>query len=109
MAASVRVRLRRTLLRIGGVDVDFLDGSYLQVITDVGAPFVTEARLIRKGQINGCHRNAAALWLQGKCATVAVGYYPGPDQVWRQHSWSVMHDGAILDTSSVGVRTSGLV
>jgi hypothetical protein len=84
------------------MDVDFIDDPYLELIADVGAPFVAEARLIRKGQRNDCHRNAATFWLKGKCDDIAVGYYLGPDGVWRQHSWGVMPDGVILDTHSAG-------
>ena len=50
-------------------------------------------------------RNATLFWLKGKCAAIAVGYYLGPDDVWRQHAWGVMGDGTILDTDSGGQIT----
>jgi hypothetical protein len=107
MAASARTRLRRKLLRIGGVDVDFIEDPYLQVISEAGATFVNVEVRIRYGRPNECHRNAALFWLRGKCDAIAVGYYLGPDCVWRQHSWGVMGDGAILDTHSTGQEYFG--
>ena len=108
MAAAARTRLRHKLLRIGGVDVDFSEDPYLQVIADAGAPFANTEVHITRGRPNECHRNAALFWLKGKCAAIAIGYYLGPDDVWRQHSWGVMGDGPILDTHSGGRRYFGV-
>jgi hypothetical protein len=72
MAASARTRLRRKLLRIGGVYVDFIEDPYLQMIADAGAPFVGTGIRITRGRPNECHRNAAFFWLKGKCAAIAV-------------------------------------
>jgi hypothetical protein len=108
MAASARSRLRLKLLRIGGVDVDFIEDPYLQVIADTGAPFADAKVRIMRGRPNECHRNAALFWLKGNCAAIAIGYYLGPDYVWRQHSWGVMGDGTILDTHSGGRRYFGV-
>jgi len=108
MAASARTRLRNKLLRIGGVDVDFIEDPYLQVIADAGAPFANAEVRTTRGRPNECHRNAALFWLKGKCAAIAIGYYLGPDYVWRQHSWGVMVDGTILDTHSGGRRYFGV-
>jgi hypothetical protein len=102
MAAFARVRLRRKLLRISGVEADFIEDPYLQVIADAGAPFANTEVRITRGRPNECHRNAALFWLKGKCAAIATGYYLGPDDIWRQHSWGVMGDGTILDTHSAG-------
>jgi hypothetical protein len=94
--------LRHRLLRIGGIDVDFIEDPYLQVIADAGASLDnTEVRMMR-GRPNDCHRNAALFWLKGKCTAIVIGYYLGPDDVWRQHSWGVMDNGTILDTHSAG-------
>jgi hypothetical protein len=108
MAASARARLRLTLLHIGGVDVDFIEDPYLQVIADAGAAFANTQVRIMRGRPNECHRNAALFWLKGKCLAIATGYYLGPDDVWRQHSWGVMGDGTILDTHSAGRRYFGV-
>lgn len=102
MAASAHPRLRHILLRIGGIDVDFTEDPYFQVIADAGVPFPVSRIRIRRGLPNECHRNAATFWLKGKCAAVATGYYLGPDDIWRQHSWGVMGNGTILDTHSAG-------
>src|SRR5450631_2588753 len=108
MAASARARLRHRLLRIGGADVDFIEDPYLQVVSDAGAPFEGSEIRITRGCPNECHRNAALFWLKGKCTAIAIGYYLGPDDVWRQHSWGVMDDGTILDTHSAGRRYFGV-
>ena len=108
MAAFARVRLRRKLLRISGVEADFIEDPYLQVIADAGAPFANTEVRITCGRPNECHRNAARFWLKGKCAAIAIGYYLGPDDVWRQHSWGVMGSGTILDTHSGSRRYFGV-
>src|ERR1035437_4508791 len=101
MAAFARVRLRRKLLRISGVEADFIEDPYLQVIADAGAPFANTEVRITRGRPNECHRNAARFWLKGKCAAIAIGYYLGPDHVWRQHSWGVTGDGTWPGSGSV--------
>ena len=108
MAASSRTRLRRKLLRIAGADVDFIDDPYLPVVADAGALFADTGIRIMRGRPNECHRNAAIFWLKGRCAAIAIGYYLGPDDIWRQHSWGVMSDGTILDTHSGGRRYFGV-
>ena len=107
-AAERRHRLRLVLLRIGGVDVDFIDDPYLPVIADAGELFTTTEVYIMRGCPNECHRNAALFWLKNKCSAIATGYYLGPDGVWRQHSWGVKGNGAILDTHSAGRRYFGV-
>jgi len=108
MAASARARLRRKLLRIGGVYVDSIEDPYLQMIADTGALFAGAGIRITRGRPNECHRNAALFWLKGKCAAIGIGYYLGPDGVWRQHSWGVLDNGTILDTHSGGRKYFGL-
>lgn len=109
MEASARPhRLRLQLLHIGGVDVDFIDDPYLQLITDVGEPFTAAEVHVKPGRPHECHRNAALFWLKGRCDAIATGYYLGPDGVWRQHSWGVKGDGTIVDTHSAGQRYFGV-
>lgn len=60
------------------------------------------------GRPNECHRNAALLWLKGKCDAIATGYYIGPDDVWRQHSCGVLEDDTILDTHAAGLVCFGV-
>jgi len=108
MTGASRTRLRRKLLCIGGVDVDFIDDPYIQMVSEAGAPFANVEIRIARGRPNECHRNAALFWLKGKCHAIAVGYYLGPDRVWRQHSWGAMEDGAILDTHRGGQQYFGV-
>jgi hypothetical protein len=107
-ASALRDRLRRKLLQIGGTDVDFIDDPYLELIADEGRPFPGFEICIARGLPNECHRNSALLWLKGKCATIATGYYLGPDDVWRQHSWGMLHDDTILDSHSAGREYFGV-
>jgi hypothetical protein len=94
--------LRRKLLRISGVDVDFIEDPYLQLVANTGALFADNKIIIKRGRPHECHRNAALFWLKGQCAAIAIGYYLGPDAIWRQHSWGVLGDGTILDTHAAG-------
>ncbi len=80
----------------------FIEDPYLQTVADTGALFVDTKVRIKRGRPNECHRNAARFWLKGQCVAIAIGYYLGPDYVWRQHSWGVMDNGTILDTHSAG-------
>ena len=69
--------------------MDFIEDPYLQVIADAGAPLANTVVPITRCRPKECHRNAALFWLNGKCAAIVIGYYLGPDDVWRQHSWGV--------------------
>ena len=88
--------------------MDFIEDPYLQVIAETGALFADTKVRITRGRPHECHRNAALFWLKGQCVAIAIGYYLGPDDVWRQHSWGVMDDGTILDTHSGGRRYFGV-
>jgi hypothetical protein len=85
-----------------------MEDPYLQAIANTGALFPDSRVRIRRGRPNECHRNAALFWLKGQCDAIAIGYYLGPDGVWRQHSWGVMVDGAILDTHAAGRQYLGI-
>ena len=39
-----------------------------------------------KGAPNGCHKNSAKLWSEGK-GKIVTGYALSDDGLWRQHSW----------------------
>ena len=58
IAASARTRLRRMLLRIGGLDVDFIEDRYLQMIADSGVYFAGTGIRITRGRPNECHRTS---------------------------------------------------
>ena len=73
MAASARTRLRNKLLRIGGVDVDFIKDPFLRVIADAGVAFANAEVRTTRGRPNECHRNAALFWLKGKCPAIQAG------------------------------------
>ena len=108
MAAFAKA-LTRKLLKIGGCDVDvMLADPYLEGIVERGKLFdSTRVRIVR-GAANQCHRNAASLWLRGRSAAIATGYYLPFDGIWRQHSWSMTPSGIILDTHSGGRQYFGI-
>jgi hypothetical protein len=93
---------------MGGRDVDFMEDPYLQAIANIGVPFTDTRVRIKRGRPNECHRNAALFWLKGQCDAIAIGYYLGPDDIWRQHSWGVMGDCTILDTHAAGRMYFGI-
>src|SRR5262245_3594299 len=54
-----------------------------------------------------CHANVAKLWIDGGIDAVGTGYAL-TEGLWRQHSWGVAHDGAVLETKSLAERYVGL-
>jgi hypothetical protein len=46
-----------------------------------------------------CHANVARLWIDGEIVAIGTGYALNED-LWRQHSWGLLADGAILETTA---------
>lgn len=51
------------------------------------------------GQDNHCHGNSAELWLTGQADGIGTGYALNDDGLWRQHSWALAPDGAVIETT----------
>ena len=54
-----------------------------------------------------CHANVAKLWIEGDLDAIGTGYALH-DGLWRQHSWGVGDEGAVLETKWVCERYFGL-
>jgi hypothetical protein len=54
-----------------------------------------------------CHANVAKLWIDGEIVAVGTGYALAGG-LWRQHSWGVNADGAILETKAGYERYCGV-
>jgi hypothetical protein len=61
-----------------------------------------------QGRPNGCHDNAALLWLLGTADAIGTGYALSDDGLWRQHSWGVDGDGRVIETTCPRVRYVGV-
>jgi hypothetical protein len=55
-----------------------------------------------------CHGNVATLWIDGAIDAIGTGYALH-EGLWRQHSWGVGPDGAVVETKSLGERYLGIV
>ncbi|MEU7909030.1 hypothetical protein [Actinoplanes sp. NPDC049118] len=70
--------------------------------------FVARVRLA-DGDVGECHGNVAALWIDGALASIGTGYALSEDQLWRQHSWGVDTDGALVETTEERRAYVGIV
>jgi hypothetical protein len=64
------------------------------------------------GDLGECHRNVAVLWFDGVIESIGTGYALSDDGLWRQHSWGLASDGALVETTDerrayVGVVLAG--
>jgi hypothetical protein len=82
-----------------------------QLLTDAH-PQGPTSRLL-PGEDNACHANAAILWTDGAVTAIGTGYALSDDGLWRQHSWGIDVDSAVVETTSerrryVGLTLSGI-
>jgi hypothetical protein len=58
-----------------------------------------------------CHQNVATIWRkkQYRIAAICSGYGLSHDGLWRPHTWGILRDGGILETTEVRERYFGLV
>jgi hypothetical protein len=61
-----------------------------------------------EGDVNGCHANAAALWINGDVTSIGTGYALSADGLWRQHSWGMDADGTVVETADKRVTYVGV-
>ena len=64
---------------------------------------------VRPMEANNCHVNAATLWRGGEVPSVSTGYAMSEDRLWREHSWGLTADGAIVETNAPRVLYFGFV
>ena len=47
-----------------------------------------------------CHRNSADMWVRHPDDyTITTGYALSDDGIWRQHTWLIRNDGAVIETT----------
>jgi hypothetical protein len=56
-----------------------------------------------------CHRNVAALWIDGAIESIGTGYALSDDQLWRQHSWGLDAEGVLVETTDERHTYVGIV
>lgn len=89
--AGKRLHLLQGLLKFGGerVLLPAWEGD-LDDIIDRGQLFDPRNLVLKRGDPNRCHQNAAGLWRRSPDTyLVATGYYLSKDGMWRQHSWCI--------------------
>jgi hypothetical protein len=91
----------RTLLSHGGSIVvpPGVPEPDLEDLVAGASTFGPESRVV-EGDGNACHRNVAVLWIDGEVPSVGTGYALSEDGLWRQHSWGIEADGAVVETTS---------
>lgn len=53
-----------------------------------------------RGAPSQCHRNSADIWVRHPDDyTITVGYTLSDDGLWRQHTWLINNDGAVIETT----------
>jgi hypothetical protein len=67
------------------------------------------ASRLLQGEDNGCHANAAILWVDGTVIAIGTGYALSDDGLWRQHSWGIDADGTVVETTFERQLYLGLV
>ncbi|WP_200213881.1 hypothetical protein [Micromonospora coerulea] len=73
------------------------DADLDQLLT--GAQPQGPAFRLLQGADNGCHANAAILWIDGTVAAIGTGYALSDDGLWRQHSWGIDAEGTLVETT----------
>ena len=79
------------------IEVLRADGQFRGATTDV-----------EPGPPSDCHRNAVAIWRSGRALAIGTGYALSDDGLWREHSWGVASDGAVIETTEPRLRYFGV-
>ncbi|MBQ0904544.1 hypothetical protein [Micromonospora sp. U21] len=82
--------------------------SDLEELRAGGSAFGSAVRYVQ-GDAGECHRNVAALWIDGVIESIGTGYALSADELWRQHSWGVERDGALVETTDERRAYVGIV
>jgi hypothetical protein len=66
---------------------------------------------IKRKTKSGCHQNVATIWRRKQYGIAAIGssYALSDDGLWRDHTWGILHDGGILETTMPRKRYFGLI
>jgi hypothetical protein len=80
----------------------------LEALIAGASAFGSEVRFVQ-ADAGECHGNVAALWIDGAIASIGPGYALSDDQLWRQHSWGVDAEGALVETTDERLSYVGIV
>jgi hypothetical protein len=66
---------------------------------------------LRRKEVSGCHRNVATIWRKKQYGIAAIcsGYGLLDDGLWADHSWGILPDGGILETTFRREKYFGLM
>ncbi|MFC7246118.1 hypothetical protein ACFQO7_26885 [Catellatospora aurea] len=100
----------RALLSFGGslVVPPVIPESDLDELLARGSAFGTVVRRVQ-GDVGECHRNVAMLWIDRTIDSIGTGYALSDDGLWRQHSWGIDAEGALVETTDERRAYVGIV
>jgi hypothetical protein len=66
---------------------------------------------LRRKEVSECHRNVATIWRKKQYGIAAIcsGYGLLDDGLWADHSWGILPDGGILETTFRREKYFGLM
>jgi hypothetical protein len=66
---------------------------------------------LRQKEVSNCHRNVATIWRRKQYGIAAIcsGYGLLDDGLWADHSWGILPDGGILETTFRREKYFGLM
>jgi hypothetical protein len=79
----------------------------IDVLRTHGRLWSVPARYV-PGSASECHRNAVGLWRSGQAVGLGTGYALSDDALWREHSWAVADDGALIETTEARTAYFGI-
>ena len=93
--------LEEQLLALGGTMVAFRSEPHIAILLSRGKAFSSAKRILVRGASNGCHTNAARLWMnRAPKVALVTGWALSDDGCWRQHSWGWRAgDGTWVETT----------
>jgi len=90
--------LREKLLDLGGERYVPQPEPDLRILLSRGHVMRGPVKMM-KGRPISCHENVAYMVEDGIGIQAATGYALSLDGLWRQHSWGVMEDGTLIETT----------
>jgi hypothetical protein len=105
MAASLRTRLRKTLLRSGGTDVEFVADPYLPLIAEEG--HVVEDRRVKivRGFLGARHPAPAGTLMRVNSPRFSVGEFNSCQHAFASDSSVTLFVGSTGEIDSEGRRS----
>jgi hypothetical protein len=100
-------KLRGKLLAVGGEEVVPAPEPDLQLLLSRGREMKGRVKMM-KGSPSRCHQNVANMVDDGFEMSPATGWVQD-DDLWRQHSWGVLGDGTIVETTQKRDKYWGVI